>query len=207
MDDDMLRLHYAVILTLFALPAFADETHRPDGTNSSDSGTTCDASVHASLDEDPDTPTGNCGVGGSGVDCCRADSNNTSWSFIVTMPDPTETLTDGANLQEIRIYTESFDEGQSADPTIQIVVRDTTTVACDTVHFTGTDTTLTDAGYPAILAETWDSTGLSSANDVCVEIICTKSGGAPGARNSCDIDAIEWNATSSAAGGRTRRVF
>jgi len=125
----------------------------------------------------------------------------------VTMPDPTETLTDGAGLQEIRVYVESFDEGQGADPSLQILVYDTTTVACDTVHFTGTDTTLTDAGYPAILAETWDSAGLSSANDVCIQIVCTKTGGSPGNRNSCDIDAIEWNATSTAGGGgRSRRV-
>ena len=201
-------MRWLLIVLMLATPAFADETHRPDGTNASDSGTTCDASVHASLDEDPDTPAGNCGVGGSGTDCCRADNNNTSWSFMVTMGDPTETLTDGADLQEIRIYTESFDEGQAGDPTIQILVYDTTTVACDTVHFTGTITTLTDAGYPAILAETWDSTGLSSANDVCIQIVCTKVGGGGGTRNSCDIDAIEWNATSTAGGGgRTRRMF
>lgn len=201
-------MRWLFILLLLALPASADETHRPDGTNASDSNTTCGASVHAALDEDPDTPSGNCGIGGSGVDCCRATGNNTNWSFMVTMPDPTETLTDGFQLQEIKIYTESFDEGQSGDPTIQIIVYDSTTVACDTVHTNGAVVTLTDAGFPAVISHLWDSNGISAAADICIEIVCVKSGGSPGARNSCDIDAIEWNATSTAGGGgRTRRMF
>jgi len=69
---------FLIGLLLVTIPTFADETHRPDGTNASDSNTTCDASVHATVDEDPDTPAGNCGIGGSGTDCCRADTGR-SW--------------------------------------------------------------------------------------------------------------------------------
>ncbi len=202
----MRRLIFFLVL-LLALPVFATENLIPDGDDASDSGTTCDTAVRAVIDEDPDSPAGNCGVGGSGVDCCRADSNNVSWSFMVTMQDPSGTLDTGTDVQVIEYYVESFDEGQTGEPTIRMEIWDTTTVACDTLHETGATTTLTDAGFPAKVTDNWTAAGLSAGNDVCVKIVCTKVSGAGGARNSCDMDALAWVATIAVGGGRTRRMF
>ncbi len=195
----MLRIHHAVILLalLVAVPAFADETVIPTGTDSSDSGTSCDASVHATIDDDPDAPGG---------DWCTADSDGTSWNFVVTLGTVTDTLDNTTDAQTIEFYVRSFDESATNDPTIQMEIYDKTTVDCDTLHESGTVTTLTDAGFPAKITDTWTSSGISNKNDVCVKIICTKAAGGPGARNSCDIDALEWDVVA-AAGGRTRRTF
>jgi hypothetical protein len=184
------------LLLLVWLPVMAaDETLIPDGTRSSDNNTSCDGTVHPTVDEDP-----------AGGDWCTADNNNTSWVFIVDMEDPASALDTSADAQEIRFYVQSFDEGQSGDPTIQVNIYDSTTTPCDTLHESGSPVTLTDAGFPAEVSEYWTAAGLSAAADVCIQVDCTKSGGAPGARNSCNIDNVVWDATW-AAGGRTRRTF
>ncbi len=198
------RLFLAALL-LIAIPSMAqDESLVPDGDDSSDSGTTCDTTVAAVVDEGTGTPAGNCGAGGSGADCCRADSNNVSWTFDVTMPTPSSALNTGSDVQVMKIHVESFDEGQAGDPTIRIDILDGT--ACADLHETGATTTLTDAGFPAVISDSWTAAGLSGAADVCVRIVCTKIGGASGARNSCDIDAIEWDVFHAAAGGARRRT-
>ena len=180
------------LLILVAAPTLAqDETMLPLTDNANDGGTSCDTNAYATLDDDPDSPGG---------DWCTADNNNTSWTFMFTMDDPSGALDNSADAQVIEYYVQSFDEGQSADPDIQMSIYDTTTVACDTLHEAGTLTSITDAGFPAKITDTWTSAGLSSPNDVCVEIVCTKTGGSPGARNSCNIDALEWDVTLGAAG-------
>lgn len=186
------------ILLLCCSPLLAaDEVLIPDGTNASDDGTTCDSTVHPSVDEDP----------ADQVAWCVADNNNVSWTFTVTMSNPAAALDTGTDVQAIRYYVRSFDEGQGLDPTIRVDIYDTTTVACDTLHETGATTTLTDAGFPAEVTDNWTAAGLSSGDDVCLVVVCTKTGGSPGNRNSCDIDAVVWDATHAAAGGRTRRTF
>lgn len=187
----MMAARTVLALLLLATPAWAQEDRIPDGDSSSDSNTTCDAAVAATVDDDPDSPGG---------DWCVADNNNTNWAFTVTMENPTGALDNGTDVQQIAIYVRSFDEGQSGNPTIRVDIYDGT--GCADLHETGSETTLTDAGFPAIATEDWTSAGLSSGNDVCVAVVCTKSGGSPGARNSCDIDAVEWRATLSAGGER-----
>ena len=195
----MRYLHYALVLALLSLPAFAqDETMKPDTTNASNDGTTCDSVVHSVIDDDPDSP---------GNDWCVADDDASTWDFMVTMENPTDTLDATTDAQVIDFYVRNFDENADNDPTIRIEIYDTTTVACDTLHQTLGTTTLTDAGFPAKITETWTAAGISGSADICVKVICTKAAGGPGARNSCDIDALEWDVTHAAGGGRTRRSF
>jgi hypothetical protein len=175
----------------------ADEVSIPDGDNASSNGTSCNSVVAASVDEDP----------ADQVAWCMADSNNVSWDFRVTMSNPSGALDTTTDAQVIRYYVRSFDEGQGSDPDIRVDVYDTTTVACDTLHETGVTTSLTDAGFPNEVSDTWTAAGLSSGNDVCFDVVCTKTGGSPGNRNSCDIDAVVWDVTLAAATGRTRRMF
>ena len=184
------------LLLLLILPLLlgADETMLPLTDSTNDGNTSCDADAFDSLDDDP-----------AGGDWCVADSNNDNWVFVFTMDDPSGALDTSADAQTIRYYARSFDEGQGDDPTIQMFIYDTTTVACDTLHESGTLTTLTDAGFPNEISDTWTAAGLSSGTDVCVMIDCTKSGGSPGNRNSCDIDNVVWDVTLSV--GRSRRMF
>ena len=191
-----IHLRLAFIFTLFiAAPALGqDETLLPTGTQSSDSNTSCNATVHTTIDDDPDAPGG---------DWCTADSNNVNWTMVVTFDTPSASLDTGTDAQAIDFYVRSFDEGQGGDPTIRVDIYDG--VACADLHETGATTTLTDAGFPAKITDNWTAAGLSAAADVCVDIVCTKSGGSPGNRNSCDIDALEWDVAHSAGGAR--RVF
>lgn len=199
-----------VFLALIALLAVAaraqDEALAPDGTSANDGSTSCDTNPHLTVDDDPDSPDGNASCS-AGVNCdgwCAADNNNTNWSMTLTMPTPSSALDTSADAQEIKLYVKNFDEGQSGDPTIRVDIYDGT--GCADIHESGAETTLTDAGFPATYTELWTAAGISAAADICVQIVCTKSGGSPGARNSCDLDAIEWNVTWAAASGRRRVI-
>ena len=189
----MIRL--IALILFFASAAWADETLQPTSTEASDSNTSCNASVHGSLDEGADTPGG---------DWCTADSNNDNWSFTVGFDTPSGSLDNGTDQQAIELYVQSFDEGQAGVPDIRVDVYDG--VACADLHETGTETSLTDAGFPAKVTDTWTSAGISAAADVCFVVVCTKAGGAPGNRNSCNIDAIEWEVKTSAAPARNRII-
>lgn len=185
----------ACLLAAFVPACLAvDETKLPDGDSSNDGGTSCNTDAYLTLNDDP-----------AGGDWCTADSNNVNWAFVFTMEDPSGALDTGADVQAIRFYVQSFDEGQGGDPTIQVNIYDGT--SCADLHESGTVTTLTDAGFPAEVTENWTAAGLSSENDVCVQVNCVKSGGSPGNRNSCNIDNVVWDVTLGAAGGRTRRAF
>ena len=192
----MLRLHHALILALLAFPAIADETLPPTGTQTSDNNTSCDGTPHPSIDEGADSPGG---------DWCTADSNNDNWSFMLTFDTPTGELDTGADAQTIELYVQSFDEGQSGDPDIRVDIYDGTN--CADLHETGSEISLTDAGYPAKATSTWTAAGVSGSADICVNVVCAKSGGSPGNRNSCNIDALDWEVVTVAPAGRTRRTF
>ena len=193
------------LVSLFACALYAqDEALAPDGTSANDGSTSCDTNPHLKEDDDPDSPDGDaaCSAGTNCTGWCAADNNNTSWTMTLTMPSPSSSLDTTTDAQEIKLYVKSFDEGQSADPTIRVDIYDGT--GCADIHESGAETTLTDAGFPATYTELWTAGGISAAADICVLIACTKTGGAPGARNACDIDAIEWNVTWAAAATRSR---
>lgn len=191
----MLQIYYRslVILLLLASPCLADETLPPTGTDATitDGATSCDDNAHGTLDEGADSPGG---------DWCTADNNNTNWTIAVSFDTPSGTLDTSSDAQSMEIYAQAFDEGQSGDPQIRIDVHDGTN--CADLHETGTETTLTDAGYPAKITDNWTASGVSGSADVCAVIVCTKAGGGPGARNSCDIDAVEWEVVTAVAGSR-----
>ena len=181
-------------LLLVTAPAWAqDEALAPDGTSASDNSTTCNGTVHPTVDDDPDSPGG---------DWCIADNNNTSWAFTLTFPTPSSTLDNTTDAQVFEFYVRSFDEGQSGDPTIRVDIHDGT--GCADLHESGAETTLTDAGFPAKVSEAWTSAGISAAADICAVVTCTKTGGSPSSRNSCDIDAIEWDVAWAAVASRSR---
>jgi hypothetical protein len=160
------------------------ETLQPTGTNASDSNTSCDATTHTTLDE---------GVAAHDDVFCTADNNNIDWSTMLTFDTPSGALDTTAGIQGIDLWVRMFDEGQSGEPTIRVDVYDGT--ACADLHETGGETTITAAGYPAEVNLTWSASGVSGEADICFNVVCTKSGGSPGQRNSCDIDAIEWEVT------------
>ena len=186
-------------LLLVSAPLVAQESLPPTGTNADDNGTSCDTDFHLTVDDDPDSPDGDgsCSAGSNCTGWCAADSNNVNWSARLTFT-PTITLDIGTDAQAMEFYVKSFDEGQTGEPTIRVDIYDGT--ACADLHETGATTTLTDAGFPAKVVDNWTAAGISAPGDVCVDIVCTKSGGAPGARNSCDIDAIRWEAAEAAGG-------
>ena len=193
----MLRLHYAVVLCflLVTAPAWTQETLTPNGTQSSDSETSCDATVHTTVDDDPDAPGG---------DWCTADvasgSSASTWDFTLNMTDPTITLDNATDAQAIEVYVRKAATG-GGNPNIRIDIYDGT--SCADLHETGTENSVTnDAGEK--FTDNWTSSGISAEADVCVSVTCTRSGGAPSGRRSCDIDAVEWDAAESS--GRTRRV-
>jgi len=184
-----MRYFLTSLLLLFASAVWAqDEELAPDADVSSDNNTTCNAAVEASVDDDPDSPGG---------DWCIADGNNTSWIFTLSFPTPTSALDTATDAQAFQLYVRSFDEGQTGEPTIRADVYDG--INCADLHESGTETTLTDAGFPAAYTENWTAAGISAAADVCILVECTKTGGSPTTRNSCDIDALEWEVTWAAA--------
>jgi len=188
------RLLVVVFLLVAPAPALAqDEDLAPDGDSANDASTSCDTNMYLTIDDDPDAPLG---------DWCTADNNNTSWATMVTFPTPTAALSNATDAQAIEFYVRAFDETQSGEPTIQVDIYDG--IGCADIHESGSPVTLTDAGFPAKVTELWTAAGISGAADICVNIACTKAGGAPTARNSCDIDAIEWDVTWSVGPSRSR---
>ncbi len=187
------------VLLLVAAPMMAQESLPPTGTNADDNNTSCDTDFHLTVDDDPDSPDGNV-LCSAGADCdgwCAADNNNTDWAAMLTFT-PTISLDNGTDAQAMEFYVKNFDEGQTGDPTIRVDIYDG--VSCADLHETGTETTLTDAGFPIKVVDSWTAAGISAAGDVCVDIVCTHVGGSPGTRNSCDIDAIRWEAAESVGG-------
>ena len=99
------------------------------------------------------------------------------------------TLDNTTDAQQIAIYIREFQDGQSGTATVQIDIMDGTD--CADEHELGTSQNV-PAVPGAILTDDWTSAGISAYADVCVRVACTKAGGAPGARQSCDLDAVEW---------------
>lgn len=186
----MKKINFILALLLLSSPVWATSTEQPTSTETvtNDGNTSCDDVVHSVVDEGADSPGG---------DWCTADDNNTSWTIVVEFDTPSGSADTSTDAQAFEYYVRSFDEGQTSDPTIQIDVMDGT--ACADVHETGTSTTLTDAGFPAKVTDNWTASGISGTADICARLVCTKTGGSPSARNSCDVDAIEWEFVSAAA--------
>jgi hypothetical protein len=158
----------------------ATETQRPDAQLSCSNLVTCDVLEH---DEDPDV---------SSV-TIAATGNNVNTEYGVDFPTPTGNPTVGAGLQEFRAGVEEFDSGQTGTPQARIELWEN-----GSLIRAGTDT---DVSTYAVLSFTWNANELGTADGSLVQckVIGSKSGGAPGARNTVDIGHIEWNVTYDAA--------
>ena len=134
--DRRRRVVALLAFLLFALaPALAQTDYAPTGTNSSDNNTSCDGTIHPTVDDDPDSPGG---------DWCTADtgsgSGSSDWTFKVTFSASGLTLDTGTDVQVAEYYVRSAAAGGS-DPTIQLDIYDGT--SCADLHESGTSNTVT----------------------------------------------------------------
>lgn len=146
------------------------------------------------IDEDPDSADGNWMV---------ASGNNVNTDVRVDFDTPTDTLTSGADLQEFKAHVRQFDEGQSGTPQVRMELWENGTLVR-----AGSDENVTTGGHTFTF--TWNATELTDQSGLNVEckVVGTKSGGSPGARNTVDVGAVEWNLDYTPSGGPpARRVF
>ena len=114
-----------------------------------------------------------------------------------SMPSGNPTI--GAGLQEFRALFRQFDEAQSGTPKARLELWENGALVR-----AGSDANVPDGGL--VISLTWDASEVATADDSAVEgmMIGTKVAGPPGARNSVEIGAVEWNVdyTPAAAGPR-----
>ncbi len=136
--------------------------------------------VVGDIDEDPDAPDGN---------WMLASGNNVNTDVRTSFPTPTGDPKIGTDLQEFRAYVRQFDTGQTGDPDCRLELWDGGTLVR-----AGSNVSITGAGQ--VIALLWNAnelTGPADGSTVEAKLVGTKSGGAPGARNSVDMGAVEWN--------------
>lgn len=142
--------------------------------------------AYTDVDEDPDSHDNN---------YLNATGNNVNTAVLASFPTPTGNPTVGADLQEFRVRVHQFDEGQTGTPQARIELWENGVLVR-----AGTDTDVTTGGV--VLSFTWNANELATADGSQVEcnVVGTKSGGSPSARNSVEVDAIEWNVDYTAGG-------
>lgn len=132
------------------------------------------------IDEDPDTPDANW--------LNVAGASNVSTSVRVSFPSPSDSLSNGAGLQEFRVQVRKT--SQSTNPTCVVELYENGSLVSTVVS--STTISATDPG--SVLSGTWDSTGRTASLIEC-NVVGTVGGGSPGNRASVEVGAIEWNAT------------
>lgn len=137
------------------------------------------------IDDDPDTPDGNWMV---------ASGDSVTTDVRVSFNTPTGDPTVGTDLQEFKAWVRQFDETQSGTPTCRIELWENALLIR-----AGINTNVLDGGL--LLSFTWNANELVTPDGSLVEckLVGTKSGGSPGARNTVDIGAVEWNVSYSLA--------
>lgn len=142
------------------------------------------------LDEDASA----CPDAGDGA---TATGDNVPTDIYGLFADPSQGLTDGADLQTFQILCSKYDG--TGTPTVRIELwenggliradseRGVTTMrpGCQRVTFT------------------WNATEITNPNNIEIKVFGTEVGGSPTGRASVDILAIEWFATTSAAATST----
>ena len=170
-----------LILLLGAISSWAaTEDQPPDSAIISQ--TTYSETNTASIDEDPDSPDANWALIGG---------NHVNGNMRVSFPTPSPNPTVGADLQEFRVQLRQQSAGQTGTPTARLEVWETGGIAALAAS-SEINITAEDPGQ--VISFTWNANLLATANGSAVEcfIFVTRSGGAPGARESCDIGAVEW---------------
>lgn len=134
------------------------------------------------IQDDPDSPDGN---------WLDAISNNANSICRTSFPTPTGNPTVGADLQEFRVLVRKF--GGTGTPTARVELYE------DGVLIrAGSENNVTGN---LVISFTWNANEISNADGSLVEcrLYGTKIGGAPTARASVEVGAVEWNVTYSAA--------
>jgi hypothetical protein len=134
----------------------------------------------ADVDDDPDSPDGS---------WLTASNNNADSVARVSFPSPTGSPTVGTDLQEFRALVRKAGGSGTPEARIELYEDGSLVRAGDDQGITG-DT---------VLALTWNASELATANGALVEcrVYGTKSGGAPAARATIEVGAVEWNAEYS----------
>lgn len=164
----------------------ATEVLIPTSTVTGDSNLSGD---HTTVDDDPDSPGG---------DWRTASSNNANSVSAHGFNTPTGNPTTGAGLQNFKIYARLTANGTAC--TYNVYVRESgTRLNSGAAIATGTLTSTTGQ----LITAPWDASLLGTADGSLVEceFEVVKSGGAPAARTSGEVNAIEWNVDYTEAGG------
>jgi hypothetical protein len=154
----------------------------PNGTVSLSNSSCTTGNAHTNMAEDPDSPTGV---------WCDAVNDGTDHIMLQNFTDPAFALSGTTDAQVIALYVKQVVDDQGNAPTVSINIYDG--VDCADPHQTGAAQTVNSA-TGELLTQAWTAVGVSGAADICVQLDCSRSGGAGGDRRSCSFDAIEWRA-------------
>lgn len=185
----------ALALVACLFPAWAraaDQTLAPDGCGESANNTCSTATAPGTLDEGVSTPGGDwCAASG-----CGSGAVNTAWRML--FPTPTNPPSSTTDAQTFRIYARKCSAG-GADPSVRMDLY------CNGVLVESGDEQTVTSETGQVFSELVTFTAVSCAangSDVEVRVVGTASGGTPSGRRSVGVDAVEWQVTWAAAGGK-----
>lgn len=133
---------------------------------------------YADVDDDPDSPDENWG---------DVSANNVDTVAHVSFPTPSGNLTQGANLQEFKVWIKKWNG--TGTPQCRIDLYEGGALVTSGVLTNVTSTT------GELKSFTWDASALTNADGSGVEayVFGDAVGGAPAARVSVSVGAVEWN--------------
>ena len=166
----------------------ATERQSPDGLLQQDnlSGSLSD------IQDDPDFPDGN---------WLTYITNNVDTVCRVSFPTPTGNPTQGAGLQEFKIWIRR--QPGTGIPDCRIDLYENGALVTSGVL------TAVNSNSGELKTFTWDASALSNADGSLVEcyIFGDAAGGAPSTRCTVDIGAVEWNVTYTPPGAKTTQYL
>lgn len=179
----------AVLLLLLSAPVFGQEDVVPNTDEASDSETSCDTTVEPSIDDDPDSPDGT----ECTADTCTGSSAST-WDFRVGFATPSGNPTTTSEDQTFVVRVKQCSAG-SGSPDVDVDLFCNGSLVEDNGVVEVSSTTYTNVSYTF----TFGGTCASDGSDVEARVTCTRGGGSPSNRRSCDVDSLEWVANVTAA--------
>lgn len=161
----------------------------PDATASVSNSDCTTGNAHTTMDDDPDSPGG---------DWCNATADDTDHTIRVNMATPLGNPVGTTDAQTFKIYVRKSATG-GGDPDVELdlycngslVEAGTAQAVTSTTGQLITELVTFNSGSCAI-----------DGSDVEILITCSRSGGAPSSRRSCDFDAVEWVSDYSEAGAK-----
>lgn len=132
----------------------------------------------ASIQNDPDVSDGT---------WLTATDTSIATSLRVSFPTPSAGIT---GTQEFRIRTRRVGGTDNPPINLELWINGTSTLV-------GPSTTVTDTSAGQIISWTWDAGTYNAASVEC-RVNSPSTGGKPATRATCEIEAVEWNATVKA---------